>query len=385
MNSTLRPKYRPTKLSCIGLTLSEMSSAILGTTADKADQSCVSFRDLQRTLEDLGSPLAPLPVLIATAPTPTVTTLCGEPDQNCPSKTSNDFTTARTASEPPSFAWQSHLTTWESRCLIPSPLEPIKTAHSNLLNTSLDLRTSQTSRSSQSNQPQKGPLTLVIFSNDFGHILKYCLNPAKEPMAYYDARVGPDTRQLLRLIDRNRIRILRKEQKIKKIVNYAFRILLKKFLLEKYGPISHVSDNMKREFHKHYFGHLETDPPKAGPPNRPSKASTFSFTYNRSFFAKIRKCEAFMADFKVMISQIRDSIVTTIRTDLRRFLGHIERFMLYDRPELDKWVALEQFFDLRNKDNRKQGIKIPWTKAQHGESVQCVMEEAGLKTLIFDV
>jgi len=193
-------------------------------------------------------------------------------------------------------------------------------------------------------------LGLVIFSADFGLLLKYCLHPDREPISYFDARTGPDSRHLLRLIDQNRIRQLRKEQKIKKIINFAFRILLKKFLLERYGPICHV----------------------------PRKLSLFSLTYNRSFFAKIQKCDRFMRDFREVIQQIQESLVSTIRADLRRFLKHVERFILYDRPELDKRVALEQFFDLRNKDNRRQGIKIPWTEAQYKESIDCVMEEAGL-------
>jgi len=221
-------------------------------------------------------------------------------------------------------------------------------------------------------------LGLVIFSADFGLLLKYCLHPDREPISYFDARTGPDSRHLLRLIDQNRIRQLRKEQKIKKIINFAFRILLKKFLLERYGPICHVSDAMKREFCQSYFGHLKLEERSVSRSSRPRKLSLFSLTYNRSFFAKIQKCDRFMRDFREVIQQIQESLVSTIRADLRRFLKHVERFILYDRPELDKRVALEQFFDLRNKDNRRQGIKIPWTEAQYKESIDCVMEEAGL-------
>lgn len=219
------------------------------------------------------------------------------------------------------------------------------------------------------------PFALVIFQNDFSHILRYCLWPEREPVEKFDSRVGVDARQLLRLMDQHRLRVLRKEQKIKKVVNLAFRILLKKYLAAKYGRINHVSDEMKRGFHHHYFGHLRFEgatQPRCG---RDPKMLGLALTYNRSFFAKIQQCESFMRDLREALDQIRQTMVSTIRADLRRFLRHLERFVIFDHPELDKRVAIQQCFDLRNKDNRRQGLKFPWSEAQFKEAVQCVVEE----------
>lgn len=219
------------------------------------------------------------------------------------------------------------------------------------------------------------PFALVIFQNDFQNLLRYCLYPEREPIEKYDQRVGQDARQLLRLIEQHRLKVLRKEQKIKKVINLAFRILLKKYLAAKYGRVNHVSDEMKRGFHHHYFGHLRFEGATQSRPNKDPKMSGLALTYNRSFFAKIQQCESFTRDLKEALDQIRQTLVPTIRADLRRFLRHIERFVIFDHPELDKCVAIQQCFDVRNKDNRKQGLKFPWTEAQFKEAVQCVAEE----------
>lgn len=230
----------------------------------------------------------------------------------------------------------------------------------------------------------KFPLTLGLFNNDFNAILRFCLSPDNYSPLNHETDLNSDSLLLIQLIDQHRLKVLRKEQKIKKIINLAFRILLQKYLSWKYKNIIHISEAMKKDFCNYYFGHLTKENQEFQKPNfrslgKNQKSAVFSLTYNKKFFKNVQNCQLFLTDFKESIHQIYASIFSTIKGDLRRFLKHVEKFVFFDHPELDKKIAIQHFFDLKNKFNRKQGIKFPWTENQYKDSIDCVLEEFGIE------
>lgn len=223
----------------------------------------------------------------------------------------------------------------------------------------------------------KSSLYLQTFYTDFNLILSYCLDPLQHPLTSYQNKINKYSFAVLQLIDKHRLHELRKEQKIKKILNLSFKILIRNFVSEKFPEISHISELIKKEFCRYYFLQVSQEQSLFTKPDYRCKKTKnesrpLNLTYNSKFFDTIQRCPRFLNNLIETLDSLELMVVNTVRTDVRRILKRIELCVFSTMEGEVPIQTLEQFFSKRNQLGNKLGIKIPWTRQQITESIELV-------------
>lgn len=223
----------------------------------------------------------------------------------------------------------------------------------------------------------KSSLYLQTFYSDFNLILSYCLNPLQYDLLWYQSKVNKYSFTVMKLIDKHRLKELRKEQKIKKILNLSFKILIRNFVTEKFPTVMHISENIKKQFCLHYFKEVSHEKSLFTKPDYRCKKSKnesrpLNLTYNSRFFETIQRCPSFLEHMIRTLNELEEIVVQTVRTDVRRILKRIELCVFSVTDGNVSLETLENFFSKKNQLGNKLGIKIPWTQNQIKESIRMV-------------
>lgn len=220
-------------------------------------------------------------------------------------------------------------------------------------------------------------LYIPHFSADFTVICGYCLHPSAFFLTSHLGSVTPLSREVIQLMDTHRLKELRKEQKIKKVLNLVFKNMVQKFVSEKYPEIVHVTDAIKKDFCRHYFADVSEDTSLFSKPDyrcRKSKRDSrpLNLTYNHKFFTSIKRCPLFMRDLAGILDQLEEGADAIVKGDVRRFLKRLEISLVGIPVERDLIAQVRRFFSKKNNLGYKMGIKIPWTRQQIRDSVDLV-------------
>lgn len=222
----------------------------------------------------------------------------------------------------------------------------------------------------------KQSLHLEIFQNDFSKICEYCHDPDKFELENEGLAVNEYSQYVLKMIAKYRLNILRKEQKIKKVLNMVFKIMIKKFAQEYFPNITHVSESIKREFSDHYFLNFNkcySKCDKAGYDKKYGpRSKNLNLGYNNLFFANVKRSPSFLKEMRIALKEIEDMIVPTINMDVRRILKRIEICSFSNSSKKVDCQEIEKYFLTKNQDGNRMGIKIPWTQKQMMESIDLV-------------
>lgn len=220
-------------------------------------------------------------------------------------------------------------------------------------------------------------LYIPHFSADYPFICAYCLHPSAFLQTPHLSSVALLSREVIQLMQTHRLKELRKEQKIKKVLNLVFKHMVQKFVSEKYPDIIHVTDAIKKDFCRHYFADVSEDKSLFSKPDyrcRKSKRDSrpLNLTYNAKFFTSVKKCPLFMRDLSGILDQLKDSAEAIVKGDVRRFLKRLEISLVGLSTERDLTAQVRKFFAKKNNLGYKMGIKIPWTRQQIWDSVDLV-------------
>lgn len=220
-------------------------------------------------------------------------------------------------------------------------------------------------------------LYLPHFTHDFDTIHAYCLDPTGFDLSRDGATLHPLSRALIELMDSHRLKELRKEQKIKKILNLIFKTLLRRYTERTHPHLLHVTDSAKRQFYAHYFSEISgQDSLFSRPDYRSRKVQgeirPLNLTYNAKFFKNVQKCELFVGDMLVALEELRGQASQIIRGDVWRLLKRLEAFMAPSSSPDGDLARLHSFFEKKNAYGSKVGIKIPWSQQQILDSIDLV-------------
>lgn len=221
---------------------------------------------------------------------------------------------------------------------------------------------------------------LKIFYSDFDKILNYCLEPVPLDIHSPYRNVSRLSFRLLKMIEQKRSKALRKEQCLKKVFNYALKITQLNYVNLKFNKPTHVSDHMKLDFRNTLFGKsnprsdvsFEPTPTSA---SKPKKSLLSNFNFNKTFFQALKSSSVFFTDFTNSISSLKENIPRIVNMELQRLLIKIEKFLSKEKSEDDKLLKLDEFFNLRNKFDKKLGVKYPWTVKDYQNSVVLAYQE----------
>ncbi len=220
-------------------------------------------------------------------------------------------------------------------------------------------------------------LYLPHFNTDFAIIYTYCVDPAAFDLSRHLSELSPISRALIRLMDSHRLKELRKEQKIKKILNLVFKRLLRNFSQRTHPHLSHVTDLVKKKFCVYYFASISGGDTLFSKPDYRSRrvkgvSRPLNLTYNAKFFKNVQKCDLFVQDMLESLDELSGQVGQIIRGDTWRLLKRLEACLIPGEPEEESLTRLNGFFEKKNTFGSKIGIKIPWSEQQILESIDLV-------------
>lgn len=233
-----------------------------------------------------------------------------------------------------------------------------------------------------SNNRQPTSLYLPNFINDIYYINSFFLEPGSFNIAQACGSLSPLSNYLLSLVESKRSHELRKEQKIKKVFNLVFKQLLKDFRQRFFPDQDHVTEQIKQQFARYYFQpvsdnyHLFTKPDYRSKKMKSGQAT--NLTYNSQFFTDIKKCPLFVNDLVGCLKAIKAAVDTVIKDDIRALLQGLENCMAKVEGLEEKQSNMSKFFQKRNIDGKKVGIKIPWSRSQFCAAVDLVAKLSGI-------
>jgi hypothetical protein len=157
----------------------------------------------------------------------------------------------------------------------------------------------------------------------------------------------------------------RKEQVYKRLINFCFKSLVKKFEEEVYPDAKVSRKRLKVEMIKRYFP-ADFEPfvvikTKSNSRLVKEKSNFAYVNFNKAIMAKIHHCKSLKADLLAKINEVGDNPEPIFNKQLLKFLRECEKWLDSCPTGKPTENYLESLFTSKSAFAKKRSVNLPWT------------------------